>query len=157
MILIENMAIKRTLLIPPELWKNCAQTSAPPPVNKILKSTDHTYDKWTQFRVHQDPYLKTEKLKREPIPIPIIETGGTPQNKLRFKIKPKRRRAVGSTPTFHTETVDTEPETVAGRASPVNSKYIQDVLKRRKSHGPAFGIYQDDTDGSFGIGSSIFK
>jgi hypothetical protein len=55
---------------------------------RILKSTDHSNDKWTQLRVHQDLYLKTEKLKREPIPIPIIETGGTPQSKPGFKAKP---------------------------------------------------------------------
>jgi hypothetical protein len=103
--------------------------------------------------------LKPEKLKREPIPIPIIETGGTPQSKPRLKTKPKRKRVVGSTPKFHTETetVDTESETDAGSDSPGNSKYIQDVLKCRKSHDPTFGIYQDNTDGSLRIGSSRFK
>jgi hypothetical protein len=113
---------------------------------KSLKSADHNYDKWIQLRAHQDLYLKTQKLKREPIPIPIIETGGTPQSKPGFKTKPKRKRIVGCTTMFHTETEDTESETVAGRASPVNSKYIQEALKRRKSHDPTFGIYQDDTD-----------
>jgi hypothetical protein len=59
------MTLKRTLLIPPELWENRTQTSPSPPVKEILKSRDHSYDKWSQFCVHQDPYLKTEKLKRD--------------------------------------------------------------------------------------------
>ena len=47
---------------------------SPPPVKTILKSKDHSCNKWTRVRLHQDPYLKTEKRKREPIPTPIIET-----------------------------------------------------------------------------------
>ena len=43
------------------------------PVKTILKSEDHRYSKFTRVRLHEDPYLKTEKVKREPIPIPIIE------------------------------------------------------------------------------------
>jgi hypothetical protein len=58
----------------------------PPPVKKIIKSKDHSYNKLTQVRLHQDPYLKKKKKKREPIP--IIETGST---KPSFKTKPKRK------------------------------------------------------------------
>jgi hypothetical protein len=74
------MASKRMLLIPPELWEKCSQPPAtPPPVKQILKSKNHSFDKWTKIRIQQDPYLKTEKLKREPIPVPIVETEGTPE------------------------------------------------------------------------------
>jgi len=69
------MALQRMILVPPELWENRSQE--PPPVKKILKSKDHSYNKCTQVRLHHDPYLKTEKRKREPISIPIIETGST--------------------------------------------------------------------------------
>ena len=41
--------------------------------------------------------------------------------------------------------------------SSMHSKYIQNVLKREVSHDPRFGVYQDDTDGSFKIGRSNFK
>jgi len=37
------------------------------------------------------------------------------------------------------------------------SEYIQNVLRRKVSHDPTFGAYQDDTDGSFEIGLSSFK
>ena len=40
---------------------------------------------------------------------------------------------------------------------PMHSKYINDVLTRNVSHDPTFGVYQDDTDGSFKIGRSSFK
>ena len=36
-------------------------------------------------------------------------------------------------------------------------KYIHNVLTRKVSHDPAFGVYRDDTDGSFNIGWSSFK
>jgi len=39
----------------------------------------------------------------------------------------------------------------------VHSKYIHNVLRRRLSHDPTFGVYQNKTDGSFKIGSSTFK
>jgi hypothetical protein len=68
------MALQRMILFPPELWENRSQ-APPPPVKKILYSKDHSYNKWTQVRLHQHPYLKTEKLKREPMAIPIVETG----------------------------------------------------------------------------------
>ena len=41
--------------------------------------------------------------------------------------------------------------------SPMHSEYIQNVLRRKVSHDPMFGVYQDDTDGSFKIGRSSFK
>jgi len=69
------MALQRMILVPPELWENRSQE--PQPVKKIVKSKDHSYNKWTQVRLHHDPYLKTGKRKWEHIPIPIIETGST--------------------------------------------------------------------------------
>jgi len=68
------MALQRVVLVPPELLENRTK-EPPPPVKEKLKSKDHNYNKWTQVRLHHDPYLKTEKQKWEPIPIPIIETG----------------------------------------------------------------------------------
>ena len=84
------MALQHMIIVPQELWEN--RFLPPPPVNKIIKSKDHSYNKWTKFRLHQDPYLKTEKRKLEPIPIPTIETGDT-----------KRKRIIGSVPFFKTE------------------------------------------------------
>jgi hypothetical protein len=68
------MALQRMILVSHELWEMRCKSPSPPPVKTILKSKYHSYNKWTRVRLHQDPYLKTEKLKREPIPIPIIET-----------------------------------------------------------------------------------
>jgi len=42
-------------------------------------------------------------------------------------------------------------------SQPVHSKYIQNVLRRILSDDPTFGVYQNETDGSFKIGSSSFK
>jgi hypothetical protein len=53
------MALKRMILVPPELWENRSHAT-PPTVQKILNSKDHSYNKWTQVRLHQEPYLKTE-------------------------------------------------------------------------------------------------
>ena len=83
------MALQRMILVPPELWEN--RSMPPPPLKKIIKSKDHSYNKWTKIRLHKDPYLKIEKRKREPIPIPIIETGDV-----------KRKRKIGSVPLFKT-------------------------------------------------------
>ena len=94
----------------------------------------------TQVRLQQDPYLKTEKRKRKPIPIPIIETGDT-----------KRKRIIGWVPLFKTES-ESETDNL-----PSHSKYIQAVLTHKVSHDPTFGVYQDDTDGAFKIGRSSFK
>jgi hypothetical protein len=90
--------------------------------------------------MHQDPYLKTEKRKREPIPIPIIESGDA-----------KREPKIGLMPLFKTES-ESETDTL-----PAHSKYIKGELKRKVSHDPTFGVYQDDTDGSFKIGRSSFN
>ena len=38
-----------------------------------------------------------------------------------------------------------------------HSKYIHNVLNRKESHDLTFGVYQDDTNGSFKIGTSSFK
>jgi hypothetical protein len=46
--------------------------------------------------MHEDPFLKTEKEKRESIVISVIET----QNP---KTKPKGKRIIGSAPMFKTE------------------------------------------------------
>jgi hypothetical protein len=150
------MALQRMILVPPELWEKRSQTTPPPPVKKILDSNDHSYNKWTQVRLHQDPYLKTEKRKRDPIPIPIVETGGTPDSKPSFKTKAKRKRIIGSAPVFKTESTESETDTESS-VSPVHSKYIQGVLRRKVSHDHTFGVYQDDANGSFKIGRSKFK
>jgi len=71
---LNNMPSQHMILVPPELCENRSQES-PPPVKETLKSKDHSYNKWTLVGLHQDPYLKIEKQKREPIP--IIETGST--------------------------------------------------------------------------------
>jgi len=52
------------ILVPPEMWEKRYQS--PPPVEKILKSKYHSYNKWTQVRLHQDQYLKTEKTGTHP-------------------------------------------------------------------------------------------
>ena len=49
---------------------------------------------------------------------------------------------------------ETEPETYD---SLTHSKYIHNVLTRKVLHDLTFGVYQDDTDGSFKIGRSCFK
>ena len=90
--------------------------------------------------MHQDPYLKTEKRKRESIPIPIRETGGT-----------KRKRIICSVLLFKTDS-ESGTDTL-----PAHSKCIQDVLTRKVSHDSTFSAYQDDTNGSFKIGWSSFK
>jgi hypothetical protein len=78
-------------LVPPEMWETRSQTL--PPVKTILNSKDHSYTKWNEVRLHQDPILKREKQKREPIPIPTVEAGVTQPS---FKTKPKRKRIIGS-------------------------------------------------------------
>jgi len=40
------MALQPMILVPPELCENRSQE--PPPVKNILKSKDHSYNKWTQ-------------------------------------------------------------------------------------------------------------
>jgi len=80
------MALKRMILVPPEMWETSSQAS-PQPVKTLLNSKDHSYNKWTKVRLHQDPFLNSEKQKREPIPIPIVETKVTHPS---FKTKPKR-------------------------------------------------------------------
>jgi len=77
--------------------------------------------------LHKDPYLKTEKRKREPIPIPIIETRSTTPS---LKTKPKRKHIIGSVPLFQTE-IESETDT-----SPAHSKYIHNVLTRKVSLDP---------------------
>jgi hypothetical protein len=75
------------------------------------------------------------------------ETGST---KRIFKRKPERKRIICSVPLFKPEY---ESET---DASPTHSKYIYNVLTRKLSHDSTFVVYQDDTNGSFKIGSSSF-
>jgi hypothetical protein len=115
--------------------------------SKILKGRGQSYNRWTQVRLLQDPFLKTEKRKREPIPIPIVETGDT-------KPIPKSKRITGSVPLFKTETLESESET---DSLPVRLKFIDNVLKRKVAYDSTFGVYQDDTDASFKIGRSSFK
>jgi hypothetical protein len=133
-------------LIPPEVWEKSSKTTPPPPVKKIQDCNDHSYNNWTQVRLHQDPYLKTEKRKRDPITIPIVETGGTLDSTPSFKTKAKRKRIIGSAPVFKTESTESETDTESS-VSWVHSKYIQGVLRRKVSHNHTFGVYQDDTNG----------
>jgi hypothetical protein len=119
----------------PELWKKRCQTPSPPlPVKTISKSKVPSY-KWTRVRLQQDPYLKTEKLNREPIAIPITVT----------------TRKTG--PFLKAEKPESEIET---GFQPVHSKYIHNVLKSKLTHDPTFGVYQSDTDSFFKIGRSSF-
>ena len=39
----------------------------------------------------------------------------------------------------------------------MHSKYINDVLRRKVSHDPTFGVQQDDNDGCFKRGRLSFK
>ena len=55
---------------------------------------------------------------------------------------------------FKTGILDTVSQT---DSFSVHSKYINNVLMRKLSHDPTFGVYQDHTNGSFKIGSSSFK
>jgi len=95
------------------------------------------------------------KGKDKSLPLEAPKTGTHPNTNCRnsgtqtsFKPKLKRKRIIGSLPLFKTETLDYESET---DSVPVQSKYINDVLRRKVSHDPTFGVYQDDTDGSFKI------
>jgi hypothetical protein len=83
--------------------------------------------------------LKTEKQKLEPIPIPIFESGRDTLPS--FKTKPKRKRIINSVPLFKTESLESESET---DSSPMHSKYIHNVLRRKISHDHIFGVYQDE-------------
>jgi len=57
------MVFERKILVPLDLRENRSQETPPPPVKKILKSKDHSYNKWIQFRLHQHPYFETQKQK----------------------------------------------------------------------------------------------
>ena len=151
------MALQRMILVPPELWENRSQAPSPPPVKKILKSNEHSYNKWTQIRLHQDPYVKTEKRNREPIPNRLVVTGSTPDSKPNFENRKQHKRIIGSAPVFKSETAQSGSETDVSVSSSIHSEYIHSVLGRKVSHDPTFGVYQDDTDGSFKIGKSSFK
>jgi len=92
--------------------------------------------------------LKTEKQKPKTTPIPIIETGSA---KPSFKTKPKRKPIISSVPVFKTVS-QSETDVL-----PTHSENNKNVLRRKVSHDPKFGVYQDDTDGSFRIWLSSFK
>jgi hypothetical protein len=127
------MALQRMILVPSELWeKLCQKPLPPPPVKPILGNKNHSYDKWTWVRLQQDPYLKTERLNRKPIAVPMIET----------------TRKTG--PFIKAERPQSEIQTG------LHSKYVQNVLKRKLTHDTTFGVYQDDTESYFNIGRSSF-
>jgi hypothetical protein len=105
------MALQRMILKPHKLWVIRCQLQSPPPVKTILKSKNHSYNKWTRVRLHQERYLKNGELKLEPIPIPIIET--------------TRKRGP----------FNTKPE-LETNSQPVHSNYIHDVFRRKFSHDP---------------------
>jgi hypothetical protein len=128
------MALQRIILVPPELCENRSQ-APPQPVKKILNNKDRSYNKWTQVRLHQNPYFKTEKRKRDSIAIPILETGRTQESS--FKTNSRRKRSM---PLSESET-----------------DYASPVLKRKIFHDCACGVYRDDTNGSLKIGHSKFK
>ena len=102
------MALQPVILVPPEMWETRSKAS-PPPVKTIINSKNHSYNKWTKIRMHQDPFLKSEKQKWEPIPISIVETGVTHPS---FKTKPKRKRITGSLPWFKTEILDSNQKQI---------------------------------------------
>ena len=77
-----------------------------------------------KVRLLQDPFLKSEKHKREPIPIPIVETKVTHPG---LKTKPKRERKTSSLPWFKTEILDSESET---DSLPIHSEYINPFRAR---------------------------
>jgi hypothetical protein len=52
---------------------------------------------------------------------------------------------------FETESTGSESDTESS-VSPVHSKYIQGVLRRKVSHDHTFGVYQEDATVSFKIG-----
>ena len=64
--------------------------------------------------------------------------------------EPKRKIIIGSVPLFKNSESETDD-------SPMHAKYIHNVLNRKVSHDLNFGVYQDDTNGSFKIGWSNFK
>jgi hypothetical protein len=115
--------------------KRCQTPPLPPPVRTILKRKDHSYNKSTELRLQQDPSLRTERLNREPIAVPIVET---------------TRK---TSPFIKAEKPESEMQT---GFQPVHSKYIQNVLKRKLMHDPTIGLYQDDTNSCFKIGRLSF-
>jgi hypothetical protein len=100
--------------------------------------------------------LKNGETKRDPIAIPIVETGGTRYSKPSFKTKAKRKCIKGTAPVSKTESTESETDTESS-VSPVNSKYMQGVLKCKLTHDHTFGVYQDDANCSFKIRRSKFK
>ena len=68
--MVVKNGIQRMILFPPEMWESRSQAS-PPPVKTILNSKDHSYKKWMKVRLHQDPFLKSEKQKRDPSPFQL--------------------------------------------------------------------------------------
>ena len=54
------MALQCMILGTTKLWESRTH-EPPPPVKEILKRKYHSHNKSTKFRLHQDPYLKTEK------------------------------------------------------------------------------------------------
>jgi hypothetical protein len=59
-----------------------------------LKREGHSFVKWTRLRLYQDTYLRFEKEKREHIPIPLLETGGTPKTQPWYKTKRRKGRTL---------------------------------------------------------------
>jgi len=59
-----------------------------------------------------------------------------------------------SGPLIKAEKIESELET---NSQPVHSKYVHNVLRRKLSHDPTFGVYKNYTNASFKIGSASFK
>jgi hypothetical protein len=101
--------------------------------------------------MYPNPYPKTEKQKREPIPIRIVQTEETPESEHSFQTKRQCKRIIAPVSVFKKEKAQSESETDVSDASPIHSKYIHSVLRRKASHYPTFGVYQDYTDGYYKI------
>jgi hypothetical protein len=89
---------------------------------------------WCSFAL--GPVLENEKRKKKPFPTSIIEI------------------IRKSGPFNKTEIFESELE---NNFKPVHSKDIQNVLRRKLSHDPTFGVYQGDTGCYFKIGLSSLK
>ena len=91
MAIIKKIELQRMILVPPELWEKRYETPSSSPVERILNSKEYIYNKWTRVHLHQNPYFKTEKIKREPIPVLIIEStckSGPSINPLKPELNP---------------------------------------------------------------------
>jgi hypothetical protein len=97
----------------------------------------------SQLRLFQDRYLRSEKKKREHIPVLVVESGATPKKLPRNKIK-KNRRIVSSLPVFKTESFEsgapTMPSEETEHSHTTQPHYMEWVIDRGDTHDPTFGV-----------------